>query len=114
MTFPWELDPFEQIAQRMRELDVPEFLRRDASNRAPWMSVQTVVLPEADFDALASAINNPKPPTKALVDLMHRPTCSVVVPPLLPHVNLSPGVGLPAKPPEPAPPWATKNLPPAS
>jgi hypothetical protein len=36
MTFPWEPDPFEQITQRMRELDVPEFLRRDANNRAPW------------------------------------------------------------------------------
>jgi hypothetical protein len=38
MTFPWEQpDPIEQIAQRTRELDVPEFLRRDTNNRAPWM-----------------------------------------------------------------------------
>ena len=51
--------------------DIPDFLRRDANNRAPWMDQKPIEMCREDFEHFVDAINNPKPPTEALKRLMN-------------------------------------------
>lgn len=78
--------------------DIPEGLRRDANNKAPFMDAFVTVLKAEAFDAFLKVLDNPPKPSAALVRLMkHEPPWA------------SRAASLPPTAPGWVPPWASKS-----